>query len=180
MRRVSTNYARALLHLAVARNALVQVHADMHDLQDLCVTNKHFVATLKNPTIPRNKQQTILKQVFQNSEHKLMRSFFAKIVQNRRVSLLPEISRAFMLQYDAYKGIKRGQVIAASPLPDTLMKMLQQIGQSVVPCQQLLLEQRLDPTLMGGYILYVEDKRLDQSLRKQLRRLQAHWVAKGY
>ena len=180
MRKVSISYAKALLNLAVTRKALREVHEDMRCLQDVCATNKRFVAALKNPTIQREQQWAIIKQVFHNSGHVLTLRFFERVVQHRRVPLLPEMNQAFMAQHDQYQGIKRGRVIAASPLPNKLIQSLQQVAQIMAPCRQVLLAQSIDPTLIGGYILYVADKRLDQSLRKKLQTLQKHWVAKGY
>jgi F-type H+-transporting ATPase subunit delta len=89
------------------------------------------------------------------------------------------MARTFLVQYDLHQGIKTARVTTAFPLSDQLTLQLQQIAQQIALCQKVILEQYIDPTLIGGYTLRIEDKRLDQSLRKKLHRLKKNCVTEG-
>ena len=49
--RLATRYAKSLLDLAVERNELEKVFADMEWLQAVCKGNRDFVVLLRSPVI---------------------------------------------------------------------------------------------------------------------------------
>ena len=180
MNSVASRYTEALLQQAVENNILERVYTDMLHFNKVCTANESLVTTLKSPVIRHDKKLAVLQAIFQNKVHELTRSFFAMVTQKRRVTLLPTMAQTFLAQYDQYQGIKTAQVTTAFPLSDQLTWQLQQIVQQIAPCQKVIFERHIDPVLIGGYVLQIEDKRLDQSLRKKLLTLKKGCVAEGY
>ena len=130
--------------------------------------------------IKQEKKLAVLQAIFQKEVHALTLRFFTTVTQRRREALLPAMAQAWLAQYDQHQGIKKAQVTTTFPLSDKLARQLQAMIQQMTPCQQVVLDQRIDPTLIGGYVLQVEDKRLDQSVRKKLRTLQKKYIVAGY
>lgn len=180
MKKIASKYAKALLQLAVEGGVLGRIHADMLCFDRVCAANQCLVSTLKNPVIKHSKKLVVLQAIFQNKVHALTLRFFAMVTQKHREAALPTMTQDFLAQYDQYQGIKTAQVTTTWPLSDQLTLQLQKIVQQISPCQHVILEQCIDPALIGGYVLRVEDKQLDQSLRKKLRTLQKNCVTKGY
>lgn len=179
MNSISSRYAKALLQLAVERNIIESIYTDMLYFDQVCAANQCLVTTLKSPVIKPDKKIAVLQAIF-HEVHDLTLSFLAMVTQKHREALLPAMAQAFLAQYNQHRGIKTAQVITTFPLSDQLILQLQQIVQQIVPCQHVILEQDIDPALIGGYILRVEDKRLDQSLRKKLLTLKMNCVTEGY
>ncbi|MEL6358765.1 MAG: F0F1 ATP synthase subunit delta, partial [Bacteroidota bacterium] len=90
------------------------------------------------------------------------------------------MAQAFMAQHDKHQGIKKAHVTATFPLSDELAAQLQEIVRKMTPAKQIELDRHIDPTLLGGYVLQVEDKRLDQSLRKRLSVISEQLLIKDY
>jgi len=180
MNKIAPGYVSALLQLAVEEGVLERIHEDMLCFDQVCAANQCLVATLKNPVIEHSEKLAVLQAIFQNKVHALTLRFFAMVAQKHREAVLPTMAQAFLAQYYQYKSIKTAQVTAALLLSDQLILQLQKIVRQISPCQHVILEQCIDPDLIGGYVLRVEDKRLDQSLRKKLRTLQKNCVAGGY
>ena len=180
MNKVATRYAKTLLQLAVEKKVLEHIHKDMLCFEQACAANKSLVSTLRSPVIKHDKKRAILQASFQNKVHDLTHSFFALVTQRHREALLPAMTQAFLAHYDAHQGIKKAQVTTTFPLSDKLGRQLQQTVQQIAPCKQVVLDQHIDPALIGGYILQVEDKQLDQSLRKKLLTLKKHYVTEEY
>lgn len=177
MERIAYKYAKVLLQLALENNVLASVHADMCYLDRICVTSKYLVAALRNPTIERSKKLLILQAIFQNEIAGLTLSFLTMITKKRREALLPTMAQAFLIQYDQHQGIKKAQVTTAFPLSGWFDSQLQRIAQQISPCRQVILEKTIDPALIGGYVLQVDDMLLDRSLRRQLLMLQKNYLA---
>ena len=178
--RIAYKYAKALLQLAIERGALANVYADMFSLDRIYVEDTSLMNILKSPIVAQGKKLSVLQAIFQEEVHDLTLSFFAIVMQKHRGAMLPAMVRSFLAQHDQYQSIKRVQVTTASPLSDRLILQLQQVAQRLSPCRQVILEKSTDLNLIGGYVLQVDDIRLDQSLRKNLLTLQKNCVTTGY
>lgn len=180
MNKVAARYAKALLGLAVEKEVLVRIHQDIVSLAQACTTHPTLLHTLQSPIIKHDKKLAVLRAIFRHEAHALTLRFFALVTQKCREAWLPAIAQAFLAQYDEYQGIKKAHVTTTFPLSDELATQLQKIVQKMTPAKQIELDQHIDSALLGGYVLQVEDKRLDQSLRKRLRLLKKEYVTAGY
>lgn len=180
MNGIASRYAKSLLQLASEKNVLASVHADMQSFEQVCNDNPALLAMLKHPGLKQGKKQAVLQAIFQGKVHDLTLSFLTLVVQKNREVLLPSMAQAFLAQYDQSQGIKRASVTTVTPLSEAIALQLEQIIQQIAPCQQIVLEQHIDPALIGGYVLQVEDKRLDKSLRKRLLALKKGYITEGY
>lgn len=180
MNKVAARYAKALLQLAVEEEVLGQIHQNMVYLAETCAANQSLLHTLKSPIIKHEKKLAVLQAIFQTKVHALTIRLFALVTHRHREAWLPAIAQAFLTQYDEYQGITKAHVTAAYPLSADLVRQLQQVAQKIKPNQQVELSQHIDSTLLGGYVLQVEDKRLDQSLRTSLHTLKKKYITEGY
>ena len=180
MNKVAARYAKALLQLAVEKKVLAHIHKDMLFFTQVGTTHKALLQMLKSPVIEHDKKLAILQALFQNKVQALTLRFFALVTQNHREPLLLAIAQAFLAQYNQHQGIKKAHVTTTFPLSEKLVLQFQQLVQKITPGRKVLLDQHVDPSLIGGYVLEVEDKRLDQSLRKSLHTLKKEYVTAGY
>lgn len=177
---IASRYTKALLQIAVEKGILEQISQDMQCITQVCSTHSSLLDVLRSPVVRPSKKQAVLHAVFQKQLHHLTLSFFVLVTQKHREALLPTMSHAFLTQYYEHQGIKKAQVTTTFPLEDQLTEQLRTIVQKIVPCKKVLLEQHIDPTLIGGYILQVEEKQLDCSLRKKLLKLRKKYITEGY
>jgi F-type H+-transporting ATPase subunit delta len=180
MNNVVSRYAEALLQQAVERDMLAHVYTDMLCFNQVCTASNLLVTTLKSPIIKHEKKLEVLHAIFRDQAHELTLSFFDIVIKKHREALLPTMARTFLARYDQHQGITTAQVTTAFPLSDQLQLQFQQVVKRIASCQKVILEQYINPDLIGGYVLRVGDKRLDQSLRKALRTLKNNCVTEGY
>lgn len=180
MQRIATIYAKSLLQLATAQEILLRVHADMQGIVQTCADSPDLLTVLKCPTFQHDQKDALLQALFQDKVHPLTSKFLSLVVHKQRAVLLPTIARVFLAQYNRQQGIQTAHVATSAPLSDTVIQQLQNLVQQIAPCQEVALTQHIDPTLVGGYVLQVEDKRLDQSLRRKLKTLRKQCVTEGY
>lgn len=165
---IAVRYAKALLQRAVAVHVLMHVYEDMHGFDALCTSHKNMVDALNHPFLSKHQKIVLLQTIFQDKFQPLTLDFFAMVIRKSRVALLTSMVKAFFALYDRYQSIKTAHVTTVCPLSKALVSQVQQIAQQITPCRKMNVVQYLDPTLIGGYVLQIEDKRFDQSLRKQL------------
>jgi F0F1-type ATP synthase delta subunit len=92
----------------------------------------------------------------------VIRSFLASLARTRKTNLRPRIVVAFNWLALAAEGYRAGTVTTAHTLEGSTRSKLKKIFQNVI------FEERIDPSLLGGAIVEVEDTRIDGSVRAKL------------
>lgn len=102
---------------------------------------------------------------------KELSDFVALLVRNHRTEYLKFILHSFVRLYDAKTGRKEAVLTTAIPAPDFARKMRERIsaGEHCI----LELEEKVDPDIIGGFVLDVDGLRMDASVRSALRSLLA-------
>lgn len=166
--RVSSRYVKSLLDLAVEQGKLEEVHRDMMLFDSVCRENRNFVVILKNPVIRHDKKREILQRLFADKVSDLTLAIFDIITRKNREPLLPEIARGFYYAYNRYKGIGNASVITVMEIDEELRKQFSGMAREISGDEQIDLVEKVDPDIVGGFVLNVGDKQIDASIRKKL------------
>ena len=173
--RVATRYAKSLLELAVERNVVEEVNQDMLFFARLCEENRLLYLTLKSPVVKHQKKLAILRALFENRIHPISFTIFNIITHKNRESVLYAIAKEFHEQYNAHKNIQPAQVTTTFPLDEAMRARFREIVVESTG-KQVELKEKIDPKLVGGYILKVGDRQIDESLRSRLQALKLSFL----
>ncbi len=176
--KVAKRYAKSLLDLAREQGALDTVYADMQQVVSVCEANRDLVMLLGNPIIATDKKLNILKTVFA-SVSRMSSAFFDILTRKGRESHLAGIAKEFVAQYKKSKGIESATVISAVGLDDNLRKLVYELVRDSVKSEVELVE-KVDPKLIGGFVLRMGDKQYDASVSSELRKLTREFSANPY
>src|SRR5262245_30868172 len=117
--KIATRYARSLVDLAMEKNTLDSVYADMRVVREIC-RNRELLVFLSSPVIRTDKKQAIVKAVFGGHVSELTARFLGIITGKRREMYIPDIAESFMNQYKSIKRINSAHITTAVPLDDEL------------------------------------------------------------
>ncbi len=169
--RIATRYAKSLLDLAVERNELEQVNNDMHWVEK-ALTSRDLFLLIKSPIISRGKKKSIFRKIFGNTLSRTTNSFFDIMIRKGRENILPEIVTSFIKQYKLFKDISTVTLRSAAQLDESAVQAIRQKLETAADTHQNLeLEVKVDPSLIGGFTLEFEGKQYDASLASKLREL---------
>lgn len=167
--KTANRYAQALLDLAIERNVLEVVAGDMKFLSIVCAENHDFELMLASPIVRADKKIAVLKAVFTHFDA-LSTQFIELIAKNGREAILPEIAIAFEAQLNAHKGILPVTITSATKLDDSVRKsILEKIQQHF--SGTFAVTEEVDETLIGGFIVKMDDQMIDASVASQLTQL---------
>ena len=162
-------YAKAILELSSETNAVDQVAADMERIVEAGNDTGDFQVFLNSPVIKTDKKISILKVLFSEFTELTM-SFIELITKNKREYLLTEIASAFVNLLKKQNGIVPISVTSAVKLEkQTLNQILEKLKSHVDG--EFEVTEEVDPALMGGFIVRMEDKQIDASIASQLNRM---------
>lgn len=167
--RLATRYAKSLLDLSIEQNSLEEVYADMKWLQAACKSNRDLVNLLRSPVIKADVKKKILQAVTAGKLSKLTTAFNDLLVTKGRESNLPEIAGAFVTQYNTHKNINIVKLTTATPVSEEVKNAVVTQVKKSVGYTNLELETSVDPDIIGGFVLQIEDKLVDASISYDLK-----------
>ena len=177
--RVASRYAKSLLGLAIEKGILDKVYQDMLLFKEVCRSNRDFVLMLKNPIVSHTKKKTILDMIFQGKVTPSTMAIFDIITRKNRESYLPAIAESFERQYRQHKGIEKAVVVTATELTPELRAQFTKQAVKITN-KTIELEEEIDPTIIGGYIMILGDRRIDNSVKAKLQEMSYEFTEKSY
>jgi len=169
--RVASRYVKSLLGLAVEQKALDAVNRDMQMFDNLCDSNREFLVMLRSPIIKHERKRDILEKIFKGKVHNLTWAILDIITRKNREPLLPAIANDFHRAYNEYHGIGEASVTSAVPIDPALRAEVEAIVRKLSSREKIELVEKVEPALIGGFVINVGDRRIDASVSGQLRSL---------
>ena len=165
--RVASRYAKSFIDLSTEQGVLEQAYDDMKTIVGLCKSNHDFVTFLKSPIIKTDKKQAVLKEIFSGKLNKITDAYIHLITAKKREIYLAEIANEFVSQYKEKKKILTAVVTSASGLDDATRKKVMEIVKGG-SASEVVLEEKIDKNIIGGFVLRVGDKQVDASIARKL------------
>lgn len=176
--KAARRYAKALLSYAIEQNELKTVAAEMSLIADTCATSRDLVILLKSPVVQPSKKRAILDKVFAGNIGTITLNFLKLITQKKREDHLPEIANAFQAVYREHQGIVTAEIITAAPLTEEGKKKAFDFITSLY--DKIELTEKVDKSLIGGFIIRVGDKQYDESVVRKLNNLKREFSKNPY
>ncbi len=168
--RVAKRYAKALFELAVERKQIGKVEENLAALERAYQSQEELRHLFESPVIPNTLKKNTLIEIFQNAFEPLTLNFLKLLCDKHREDKIPDIITDFQELLDEYRGIVRGEVASVVELSDhqldTLKKKL-----SGMTGKEVRLSQKIEPALLGGFVVRIDDLVYDASLQNQLIKL---------
>lgn len=157
-----------------------QVKEDMDLLAKTMEQNRDLRLLLRNPIVKHDKKLAILRAIFGGKVSEVTEKFFAIITQHNRESALEWVATEFQSQYEYLRGIQVAQVTTAQPLTPALREEVTQLIRRQTGLQSITLTEKIDESLIGGFVLRIGDQQIDDSVRNRLRKLRGEFTKNPY
>jgi F-type H+-transporting ATPase subunit delta len=169
---VAGRYAAALFDLAKDADLLDAVHRDLADLKRLIGESADLAELVRSPLFSRDEQTRAISAVLERAgANDLTRRFLAVVAKNRRLFAVRAMIDAYAALLAEHRGEMTAEVVSAQPLTmaqtealrDTLAAQLRRSVQ---------IDASVDPSLLGGLVVRVGSRMIDNSLRTKLSNLE--------
>jgi F-type H+-transporting ATPase subunit delta len=164
--KISVRYAKALFLSAKEAKLLERVVEDVK-LLSISYQVKGFKDFLESPIIKTSEKKKVVNEVFAKSITSLSNDFINLVISNKRENYLEAINRNFIALYRKEKGIKGANLRvpdkASNDHINRFIAILEEFFHAKIE-----LEEVVDESLIGGFIIQVDDKQLDASVKTSL------------
>jgi F-type H+-transporting ATPase subunit delta len=164
-------YAEALMSIAQANNLTERIGEDISGLLNLLKESQELQQFLGNPIVKAEDKKAVLKQISGDQFHPYTNNFLNFLVDRRRVLFLAGICQQYQVLLRKLNQTVLAEVTSAVELTEEQQQSVREKVRSMTSANQVELETKIDPDLIGGVIIKVGSQLIDASLRGQIRRI---------
>lgn len=176
---VSSRYASALLKFAAETGNEEKVYNQVLRLNCSLKASARLRELIDNPlSIPDSRKFDLLTSALDGEEmaDELQR-FIRLVMKKRRMKIFRFMLISYIDQYRERHNIKLSRLVTAVPAPELERRIAaivkERKGDSV------LFEHRVDPDIIGGFIIEIDGYRLDASTASQLKSVRRQFIEKN-
>lgn len=167
--KIIVRYARAAFELARENGLLEELRADMHLIMQVMNENPELRKVLENPVIPPSGKRSVFREIFRTKVQEMTLRFIDMILLNNRETFIPDIARRFFTLYRGEAGITEVRLTTAAELEDEVREKIESLLAGKYG--KVDITAAVNPSIIGGFILRVDDRMLDASVLSQLKKL---------
>jgi F-type H+-transporting ATPase subunit delta len=166
---VARHYAQAVFELATEQGTIERWHDDLKVIAEY-LGNRRLTFVLKEPNIPAKRKELIVRDLLDGKVQHEALNLALLLTERGLADLAPAIANVFEQLYNDYRGQAVAVVTTAIPLDDDLRAHITNDLRQITG-KRILLQERVDPSILGGAIARVGDTLIDGSLRRRFQLL---------
>lgn len=168
---LAKRYAKAALELAREADAIEQVGRELDVLAQVCLADTKARAFWRSLKVPDDEKRHTLQDILEQMDALGTARNTANLLLDRgRFSLLPEIVAAYRAEARRISRVVHATVTAAFELSEELQERLRR-GLAQMTGEDVAMTTEVDPELIGGITVRVDNRIIDGSARGRLQAL---------
>ncbi len=166
--RLAERYAKSLIDISSEYNKLEDVHNDITFLKSIVAKSRDFVLMLESPIITPDKKYKIISAITNGNISTITETFLKLICNKGRVGNLPGVITSFIQQYNMIIGMHNAKLTTATPISKELVDSFISKIKASTSYDKVHLETVVDDKIIGGFVLEMEGKLIDNSISRNL------------
>ncbi|MCM1123175.1 MAG: F0F1 ATP synthase subunit delta [Eubacterium sp.] len=169
---ISKTYGDALFELAVEKNKVDVLAEEIEQLKGVLSENEEFGRLMNHPKIIKEEKIQVAKNVFEGRVSDELLGFITIIISKDRYKDIDVILDYFIAEVKRYKGIGIATVTTAVPLKEEQCQKIEQKLLDTTQYTKMEMHYNLDESLIGGMVIRIGDRVVDNSIKTKLNELQ--------
>lgn len=170
--RISVRYAQALYALAEEKGVQQEVYQMLERLSQAFIEVPGLARSLANPIHTAEQKLGLLLTATGCAADSLLAGFFNFVISKGREDFMVFISMSYQTLYRKNQRIVVGRITSALPLASGSVEKIREVVDKQFSAG-IELSTEVDPEILGGFILEVDNYRMDSSIRSALEQVKA-------
>lgn len=172
--RAAIRYAKAVLSLATDYNSTETVNNDMKLITNTISESDELNTMLKSSVVKSEVKKAVLLKLFPDLDGTTV-NLFNTLISNKRIDIINNVAERYVVLFDELNGKEKAMVTTAVPMTNDLeIKVLAKVKE--ITSKAVVLENIVDESILGGFILRVGDKQYNASIANQLNKLKREFT----
>lgn len=164
-------YGDGLFDLAVEEQKIDEFFEEVKVLSDVLKKNTELSKLMGHPQIAKNEKIQMVKDIFQGKLREELVGFLVLVVEKGRFGEIQEILNYFTDLVYEYKKIGKAVVTSAKALSTAQQEATKERLLATTKYEQMEIDFSVDEALIGGMIIRIKDRVVDNSIRTRLNTL---------
>jgi F-type H+-transporting ATPase subunit delta len=177
----ASRYARALFDVLLKeRGDLEKAETDLASFAGLLSQHVVLATTLRHPAIPVAKKKAVVQGILDRagSVSPVVAKLILLLAERDRLMLLPDLLRTYRDRLMDHQQVIRGDVTTAMPIDADKLRALEQ-GFARATGRKVILESKVDPSIIGGVVTRLGSTVYDGSVTTQLQKMKQNLLEAG-
>ncbi|MFH0775509.1 MAG: ATP synthase F1 subunit delta [bacterium] len=170
----SKRYAQALFRFARQKGRIEEQEKELGEISEVFLRHSEIWKLLSSPDVASTEKRRLLKRIFADIGNDSFSLLFL-LLERQRLSLIRQITESFSFLVNKEGGRKIAILTTAiKPKIEVCSQLTKKLA-DILGCS-VLLRCEIDPGIIGGGILTIDDKRIDGSIASDLERMRKNMV----
>lgn len=161
-------YGEALFALAVEEGREQELLKEVGAVRALLEENPDFARLMKNPAIPESEKETVLKTVWEGHISRELTGLMLLLLKKEHYGALTQVLDYFADRIREKQRIGVAYVTTAMPVTEAQKKRVEGRLLETTAYRSFEMHYRTDASLIGGMIIRIGDRVVDNSIRTRL------------
>lgn len=170
---IPRRYAKALYKVDLDRGTAERSYQLMKTLADSFDANPDLRTAIANPFVSADDKIRLLDTAAgAAADDSTFNDFLRLLVRNNRIDMVDLMANSYVELYRRERHIHSVEVVTAAPLDPSVMDRIKALVERHLGSDATIeLTSRVDPDLIGGFVVNIDNERLDTSIATQLKEL---------
>ena len=168
MTEIAKEYGTALFMLACEESCKQEIAAALEQMRLAFEQNPTYLQLLQSPSVPLEERLEAIRIAFGDAVPMHALSYLQLLCERGRIAYFSESAEVYRALLDASEQRSHAKVTSAVPLTAAETQKLQAKLEGMCG-GEVILEYFVDASLIGGFVVEMDGKILDASLRRRLR-----------
>ena len=169
---ITERYSRALFEVSSKNDGFKAIAKSFRMVLDILELSNSLVSVMSSSTISKDIKFSIIDDLSKRYKISLeVKNLLYILINNKRVFLLEQIYRDFQRRIDTSQGIKNIEIISYSKLSKKIETALTKTLSKFLG-KEVRLNNKIDESLIGGFLIRFDSDLYDASIKSYLQRLQ--------
>ncbi|MBP7584437.1 MAG: F0F1 ATP synthase subunit delta [Spirochaetes bacterium] len=173
---VARVYAGALLEIGKENKVLQQIEEELGAFKQILREDADFRLYCKTPGISNDSKKILIDKVFQGKFSDVIVNFLKVLVDNGRFTDLDSIHDTFLEMLDVENSRLRVTITGSAKLEDSILANVKSALAKKFN-KEIIIEEKVDASILGGVIIRVGDVIIDGSLVKDLNNIRRNLLS---
>lgn len=166
-RNVAVRYAQALLDVCIEQQLVDGVSESFDGMMSALAGQSGLRVFLQSPQVRTEEKKELLRKVLADQVEPVLLDFVELLIDKDRLIHIADIHEEFQNLVEKHQGLQRARVVTAVPLPaDQEAELVAKLEAHTT--NRIILEKKVDPSVLGGVCVTLGDKILDGTVRAGL------------
>lgn len=168
---IGNRYASSLFEVGLELEKVESFYKELDYVNNIFKSEDKLFQIFTHPRISKDEKKSLINEVFKNNISVEIVNLLYIVIDKKREKYLFDLIENYKSIYDEHEGIVDVDVVTAVTMEESAIKQLEEVLKNKL-AKKIRLNNEVDKSIIGGVLLKIDDKIIDDTLINRLRSIE--------